>query len=110
VQIGSYAYSVHPKHMAKIPRFPHVQTLVLSLAVSGDTPMSLLVHLVLLSGPLTLSKADLEQLASCLNSLKSAAAFSSVTVRALHLMQIAIAWETIIATYFNVKKSLDSRS
>jgi len=49
-------------------------------------PMSLLVHLVLLSSPLTLSKADLEQLASCLNSLKFAAAFSSVTVRALHLM------------------------
>ena len=60
----------------------------LSLAVSGDTPASLLVHFGLFSGPRTLSRADLEQLASCLKAFRSAAAFSSDTSRILHFWQM----------------------
>ena len=61
--------------LSKSSCFLNSLDLGLSMAVSGDTPVALLVLLVPLSGPLTLSKADLEQLASCLNSLRSAAAF-----------------------------------
>jgi len=65
--------------------FVVVVVIIVVGVTSGDTPVALLVLLVLLSGPLTLSKADLEQLASCLNSLRSAAAFSSDTSLYLHL-------------------------
>ena len=62
----------------------------LSLAVSGDTPISPLVFLALLAGHLTLSRAILEHLASSLNSLRSSSAFSRAIIFVLHLLQICV--------------------
>ena len=69
----------------KVQLFPESLDLGLSLAVAGETPVSLLVHFDFFTGHCTPAKADIEQLASCLNSLKSTVAFSSETTLSLHL-------------------------
>lgn len=66
--------------------------------MSGDTPCSLLVHFVLLTGHPALFSAATEALAISLKAFKSAWAFSSDSIRSLHFRQMYPGSPSLVVT------------
>ena len=78
----------------------------LCLLVSGETPTLPLVFLVLFTGHLTLSNANLEHLANSLNSSWSMRALSRLTIRVLHLPQMYVGSPSSVLMHIFNKASI----
>ena len=74
-----------------------------TFAVSGDTPTSPAVTLVLFMGPL-LCMCLKEEWARSLNAFKSADAFSKYCIRRVHMWQTYVEGESILVTHRNVEQ------